>query len=103
MLSLIACITDWRRLGYRRELILGKRWQALTTPTLLVWGERDVFASPEYGQALVATNPNLSLVRVAGAGHLAWFDNPETFIAEIDRFLAPKTRSREEAAAGRMR
>ena len=35
MLSLIACIADWRRLGYRRELILGERWRALTMPTLL--------------------------------------------------------------------
>ena len=35
MLSLIACVADWRRLGYRRELILGERWQALTMPTLL--------------------------------------------------------------------
>ena len=37
MLSLIACIADWRRLGYRRKLILGERWRALTTPTLLLW------------------------------------------------------------------
>jgi pimeloyl-ACP methyl ester carboxylesterase len=28
MLSLIACIADWRRPGYRRELILGERWRA---------------------------------------------------------------------------
>jgi hypothetical protein len=46
MLSLIACIADWRRLGYRRELILGQRWRALTTPTLLLWPEHDAFGSP---------------------------------------------------------
>ncbi len=34
-LSLIACIADWRRLAYRRELILGDRWQGLAMPTLL--------------------------------------------------------------------
>ena len=49
MLSLIACIADWRRLGYRRELILGERWRALTTPTVLVWPEHDAFGSPEEG------------------------------------------------------
>lgn len=38
MLGLVQCIADARRLGYRRELILGDRWEALTTPTLLVWG-----------------------------------------------------------------
>ncbi len=103
MLSLIACIADWRRFGYRRELIVGERWRALTMPTLLVWPEHDAFGSLEEGQALAATNPNLRLVRVPGAGHNAWIDDPETVVAEIDRFLAPKARSREEAAAGRMR
>ena len=66
MLSLIACVADWRRLGYRRELILGERWRALTTPTLLLWPEHDAFGSPEEGEALVAMNPNLRLVRLPG-------------------------------------
>jgi pimeloyl-ACP methyl ester carboxylesterase len=88
MLSLIACIADWRRLGYRRELILGERWRALTMPTLLLWPEHDAFGSPEEGEALVATNPNLRLVRVPGAGHNAWFDDPQTVVAELERFLS---------------
>ena len=99
MLSLIACIADWRRLGYRRELILGERWRALTTPTLLIWPEHDAFGSPEEGEALVATNPNLRLVRVPGAGHLAWFDDPETVIAEIERFLGTEPRAAFSAPA----
>ena len=99
MLSLIKCITDFRRLGYKSQVMLGKRWQALTTPTLLAWGERDVWASPEYGEALVATNPNLRLVRLAGAGHLAWFDDPERVIAEIERFLVTEPRSGVKAVA----
>ena len=90
MLGLIACIADWRRLGYRRELILGERWRALTMPTLLLWPEHDAFGSPEEGEALVATNPNLRLVRVPGAGHNPWFDDPETVVAEIERFLGVK-------------
>ena len=86
-LSLVACIADWRRLAYRRELILGERWRALTMPTLLLWPEHDAWASPEEGEALVGLNPNLRLVRVPGAGHNAWFDDPETVVAEIERFL----------------
>jgi pimeloyl-ACP methyl ester carboxylesterase len=92
-LGLLACIADWRRLGYRRELILGERWRALTMPTLLVWPEHDAFGSPEKGEALVATNPNLRLVRVPGAGHNAWFDDPETVVAEIERFLGSESPS----------
>ncbi len=92
MLSLIACIADWRRFGYRRELILGERWRALTTPTLFVWPEHDAFGSPEHAEALVATNPNLRLVRLSGAGHIPWIDDPETTVAEIERFLTTEQR-----------
>jgi pimeloyl-ACP methyl ester carboxylesterase len=99
MLSLIACIADWRRLGYRRELILGERWRELTIPTLLLWPEHDAFGSPKEGEALVATNPNLRLVRVPAAGHLPWIDDPDTVITEIERFLSTERRSGVGAAA----
>jgi pimeloyl-ACP methyl ester carboxylesterase len=36
MLGLVSRIASARRLGYRRELVLGERWRDLTTPTLLV-------------------------------------------------------------------
>jgi 2-hydroxy-6-oxonona-2,4-dienedioate hydrolase len=99
MLGLVRCIADARRLGLRRELILGERWRSLTTPTLLAWGEHDAFGSPEEGEALVATNPNLRLVRLAGAGHVPWLDDPESVVAEIERFLATQPRSGVGAVA----
>ena len=99
MLGLVRCIADARRLGLRRELILGERWRDLTTPTLLAWGEHDAFGSPEEGEALVATNPNLRLVRLAGAGHVPWLDDPESVVAEIERFLATQPRSGVGAVA----
>jgi pimeloyl-ACP methyl ester carboxylesterase len=92
MLGLVARIADFRRLGYRRELMLGERWHALTTETLFIWGERDAFGAPEHGEALVARNPRLRLVRVAGAGHLLAVDDPDTTVAEIERFLAAEPR-----------
>ena len=99
MLGLVSRIASARRLGYRRELVLGERWRDLTTPTLLIWGEFDAFGSPEEGEALVAKNPNLRLVRIAGAGHNLWFDDPESVVAEIERFLATQPRSGVEAVA----
>jgi pimeloyl-ACP methyl ester carboxylesterase len=99
MLSLIACIADRRRLRYRREVMLGERWRALTMPTLLVWPEHDAFGSLKDGNAVVATNPNLRLVRVPGAGHNAWFDEPEIVVAEIERFLATQLQPEVEAVA----
>ena len=83
----------------RRELILGERWRDLTTPTLLIWGERDAFGSPEEGEALVAKNPNLRMVRLAEAGHLPWIDDPDSVVAEIERFLATEPRSGVRAVA----
>ena len=94
MLGLIACIADSRRLGYRRELILGERWRALTTPTLLVWGERDAFGSPEEGAGSRREESEPSPLSVPEAGHNAWFDDPETVVAEIERFLATERRGR---------
>ena len=99
MLSLIACVADWRRLGYRRELILGERWKALTTPTLLLWPEHDAFGSPQQAEPLVASNPNLRLVRLPGTGHLPWIDNPDAVVVEIERFLATERRNGVDAAA----
>jgi 2-hydroxy-6-oxonona-2,4-dienedioate hydrolase len=99
LLSLIACIADWRRLGYRRELLLGERWRDLTIPTLLLWPEHDAFGSPEAGETLVTTNPNLRLVRLPGAGHIPWIDDPDAVVFEIERFLATKRRSGVDAAA----
>ena len=99
MLSLIACIADWRRLGYRRKLILGERWHALTMPTLLLWPEHDAFGSPKKGEDLAARNPNLRIVRVAGAGHNAWFDDPETVVAEVERFLTTEPQRKVDAVA----
>ena len=99
LLSLIACVADWRRLGYRRELILGERWRALTMPTLLVWPEHDAFGSPENGEALVAANRHLRLVRLPGAGHLPWIDDPDTVLVEIEGFLATERRTGADAAA----
>jgi pimeloyl-ACP methyl ester carboxylesterase len=88
MLSLIACIANWRRLAYRREVMLGDRWRALTTPTLLIWPEYEAFASTKDAEALVAANPNVRLVPVREAGHLAWIDDPQTVVVELERFLA---------------
>jgi pimeloyl-ACP methyl ester carboxylesterase len=99
MLGLVPCIADARRLGYRRELILGDRWEALTMPTLLLLGEHDAFGSPEEGERLVARNPNLRLVQIAGAGHNSWIDDPDSVVAEIERFLGSERRSGVDAVA----
>ena len=85
-LSLFPCLGTFR--GMRRELILGDRWQALKVPSLMLWGERDAFfGGPEKGEAIARKNLNLSVIRIPDAGHIAWIDDPERVVNEIDRFL----------------
>ena len=68
-------------------------------PTLLAWPEHDAFGSPAQGEALVATNANLRLVRLPGVGHNPWIDDPDTVVAEVERFLAIAPSSKGEASA----
>ena len=72
--------------GMRSELLEGSRWDVLGIPTLFIWGESDVYGAPEEGEALIAENPSLRLVRVPDAGHLVWFDAPEIVTREIQNF-----------------
>ena len=85
-LSLARCIADAG--GLRRRLILGDRWQALKVPTLLLWGNRDAFQSPEVGETIAARNPNFRIIRIPYVGHLPCIDDPERIVDEIEHFLA---------------
>ena len=74
--------------GIRRDLILGGRWGSLETPVLLLWGARDAFAPPEWGEDLAARNANIRFVGIPDAGHLPWIDDPERVVSEAESFLA---------------
>ena len=74
--------------GIRRDLILGSRWGSLEMPVLMLWGARDAFAPPEWGEDLAARYRNIRFVRVPDAGHLPWIDDPERVASEAESFLA---------------
>jgi len=77
--------------GIRRGLTLGDRWGALKVPTLFLVGEHDAFMTPRMAaawQSIARADPLVQLVRVDGAGHLPWIDEPESVVAAIRRFLA---------------
>ena len=85
-LSLVASIADSG--GLRRNLIFGERWMALSTSTLILWGERDAFLAPRDGERIAAMNPLVRVVRIPDAGHLPWHDEPEIVAVEMEGFLA---------------
>ncbi|HEX8439090.1 alpha/beta hydrolase [Archangium sp.] len=74
--------------GMKTALVLGDRWKDLSVPTTFVWGERDVWAAPEAGEAVASTNARLRMVRVPDAGHAPWLDAPELVVEAIERALA---------------
>lgn len=86
---------DWRfskpavleslRAGHAQE-----RWEIirqLQMPTLFVRGEKSEDFSHKELQRVLAANPRIQGVEIAGAGHWVHFDQPERFIHEIMGFL----------------
>jgi pimeloyl-ACP methyl ester carboxylesterase len=89
MLTLFEALLGPR--GIRPHLMLNDRWGALTVPTMLLWGEREAFGTLAEAEALASRSDNITLVRIAGAGHLPWIDDPGRVVAEIERFTGERT------------
>jgi haloalkane dehalogenase len=60
----------------------------LGVPTLLLWGEEDVFAPLGGARRLKREIPHAELVVVEGAGHFVYADEPERCAREVAEFLA---------------
>ena len=77
--------------GVRPNLILDDQWRSLSVPTMFISGENDPFMTPERTAAwttLAAHNPNIRIVWIPEAGHLAWVDEPQRTVRELQEFLA---------------
>ena len=57
-------------------------------PTIMIWGENDVFAPPELGRQLAAILPDVQLHMVKGAGHQVQTDQPGAVTEIINAFCA---------------
>ena len=99
MVGLVTCIADARRLGYRRELIFGKRWETLTTPTLLVWPDGEAFGSlgdAESSSRVIRTFASFGL---KARGTWPGSTSRSVSVAEIERFLGTQPWTGADAAA----
>lgn len=63
------------------------RLPAITTPTLVVGGDRDQSFPPSHPKALAAAIPGAQLVMLKDAGHLAPVQVPDRFEAALRSFL----------------
>ncbi len=59
----------------------------IAAPTLIVWGDRDVFVPREDQERLTAAIPNSRLVIYEGVGHVVHWEQPERVAADIEAFL----------------
>ncbi|OZE99179.1 alpha/beta hydrolase [Rhodococcus sp. 15-2388-1-1a] len=64
------------------------RLDAITVPTLVVWGQSDRIVTPAYGRAIADAIPGAQFVEIAHAGHLPHLEAPDATWAAIDPFLA---------------
>jgi pimeloyl-ACP methyl ester carboxylesterase len=65
----------------------------LEVPTLVLWGDSDRIATPEYGRAYASSIPRARFQIVADAGHLPQVEKPDAVL------LAPQSRGDAEAVA----
>ncbi|WP_063040154.1 alpha/beta fold hydrolase [Nocardia pseudovaccinii] len=63
------------------------RLTAVTTPTLLLWGESDRIVTPAYGAAYAAAFADARFEIIRAAGHLPQLEQPEATFDHIDGFL----------------
>jgi non-heme chloroperoxidase len=59
----------------------------ISAPTLLIWGDQDVFAPRVDQESLVTTIPDAGLIIYEGHGHAVHWEDPERFATDIVRFI----------------
>jgi pimeloyl-ACP methyl ester carboxylesterase len=77
-----------KRFGYPYDPLTEAAIAAVTTPTLILWGEEDRLIPVEAGQWLAKTMPNNRLVIYPGIGHLPHEEAPAATLGDLQGWLA---------------
>ena len=80
--------TDGFYAGFDPDPALPKRLAALAAPTLLVAGEYDIWPTSTAVRALAVLLASADLALLPRTGHFPWVDDPASFAAIVDEFLA---------------
>jgi pimeloyl-ACP methyl ester carboxylesterase len=70
-----ALLALYRHADPDRLALAGKDLGRLTCPSLVLWGDRDIYLPTRFAQAYAAALPGSELEIVAGAGHWPWIDD----------------------------
>jgi pimeloyl-ACP methyl ester carboxylesterase len=72
---------------YMHDPKLKGRLHRIQIPTLVLWGEADRVASPDYGRNYAAALPNAEFALVQGAGHFPHLEQPGALSRRIIDFV----------------
>jgi pimeloyl-ACP methyl ester carboxylesterase len=72
---------------YMHDPKLKGRLHRVHVPTLVLWGEADRVASPDYGRKFAAAIPNAHFALVEGAGHFPHLEQPGALARRIVDFV----------------
>jgi pimeloyl-ACP methyl ester carboxylesterase len=62
---------------------LAARLGGVTAPTLVLWGEADRIADPDYGRAFAAAIPGAQFQLLTGTGHLPQLETPAQLLGPV--------------------
>jgi pimeloyl-ACP methyl ester carboxylesterase len=65
----------------------GKDLSRLTCPSLVLWGDRDLYLPTKFAEAYAAVLPNSQVRIVRGGGHWPWIDDPAV-IEDVVSFVS---------------
>jgi pimeloyl-ACP methyl ester carboxylesterase len=68
---------------------LAERLSAVKTPTLVLWGDSDQIADPDYGRAYAAAIPTARFQLLEDTGHMPQIETPDQLLEAVWEFVAP--------------
>jgi pimeloyl-ACP methyl ester carboxylesterase len=60
----------------------------IAVPTLLVWGEQDGIATPDYARGFAKLIPNAGIATIAAAGHYPHIEQPDAVLRQVNEFMS---------------
>jgi len=87
-------VLNARRLGTAGKMLfpvpnrrVSKRLYRLTVETLVAWGDEDRLVAPAYADRWAELLPCATTARIAGAGHMVPYEQPEALAAAVRAFI----------------
>lgn len=81
-----ALLALYRHADPHRLAVAGGDLSRLTCPSLVLWGDRDIYLPARFAEAYAGALPDAQLELLAGAGHWPWIDDARV-VDRVLRFL----------------